>query len=97
MRLFGWVEPATLRLRTISDVALPGNTSRFDYVSLDADAYTALYVSHLGASQVVVVDTTTLTVEQTLDNVGIGTRRPGPSVDQQDLRGSDRQRPGSDL
>lgn len=29
-------KPAALGLRTIRDITLPGGTSRFDYVSLDA-------------------------------------------------------------
>ena len=44
------------------------NTSRFDYASLDPTRH-RLYVSHLGASQIVVVDTDGPTVERTLDNV----------------------------
>lgn len=58
----------TLGLRAISDIALPGDTSRFDYASLDASRH-RLFVSHLGASQIVVVDTDKLTVERTLDKV----------------------------
>lgn len=61
-------KPAALGLRTLRHITLPGDTSRFDYVSLDPTRR-RLYVSHLGASQIVVVDTTTLAVEQTLSGV----------------------------
>ena len=66
----GGTGPATgtLPLRTITDLDLPGNTSRFDYASLDTTRH-RLYVSHLGASQIVVIDTHGPTVERTLDNV----------------------------
>jgi hypothetical protein len=59
---------ATLPLRTVTDLNLPGDTSRFDYASLDTTRH-RLYVSHLGASQIVVVNTNGPTVERTLDNV----------------------------
>ena len=59
---------ATLPLRTVTDIGLPGDTSGFDYASLDTSRH-RLYVSHLGASQVVVVDTNGPTVERTLDHV----------------------------
>lgn len=45
-------------LRLVADLPLPGPTSRFDYQSLDA-AHHRLYISHLGAGTVVVVDTQT--------------------------------------
>jgi hypothetical protein len=57
-----------LPLRTVTDFDLPGNTSRFDYASLDATRH-RLYISHLGASQIVVVNTNGPAVERTLDNV----------------------------
>ena len=65
-----WTVSATspLPLRTVTDLDLPGNTSRFDYASLDTTRH-RLYISHLGASQIVVVDTDGPTVERTLDNV----------------------------
>src|SRR5215831_12291123 len=44
------------QLRTIRDVALPGDTSRFDYESFDPEAH-RLYIAHLGAGSVVVYDT----------------------------------------
>lgn len=58
----------TLPLRTVTDLVLPGDTSRFDYVSLDTTRH-RLFISHLGASQIVVVNTDGPTVERTLDNV----------------------------
>ena len=42
-------------LRTIRDVPLPGDTSRFDYESIDSQAQ-RLYIAHLGAGEVVVYD-----------------------------------------
>lgn len=45
-----------LPLEAVTDLALPGDTSRFDYASLDTDRH-RLFVSHLGADEVVVVDT----------------------------------------
>ena len=45
----------------VADVPLPGDTSRFDYQSLDAQAH-RLYIAHLGASQVIVFDTQSGTV-----------------------------------
>ncbi|GAC1317883.1 MAG: hypothetical protein NVSMB2_12130 [Chloroflexota bacterium] len=46
---------AQLTLSVVADRALPGNTSRFDYLSLDADAH-RLYIAHLGAGTLVVFD-----------------------------------------
>src|SRR5947209_3585978 len=43
-------------LRTLRDVPLPGDTSRFDYESIDPAAH-RLYIAHLGAGSVVVYDT----------------------------------------
>jgi hypothetical protein len=43
-------------VRTIRDVALPGDTSRFDYESVDPQTH-RLYIAHLGAGSVVVYDT----------------------------------------
>jgi DNA-binding beta-propeller fold protein YncE len=45
--------PATFT--TIQDVPLPGDTSRFDYESLDPGAH-RLYIAHLGAGTVPVYD-----------------------------------------
>src|SRR6266536_2395366 len=44
-----------LPLRAAGEIALPGDSSRFDYASLDA-ARGLLFVAHLGASEIVVVD-----------------------------------------
>ncbi len=64
----GAPKSGSLGLRTVTDVALPGDTSRFDYATLDASGH-RLFVSHLGASRIVMVDTDKLTVERTIDNV----------------------------
>jgi DNA-binding beta-propeller fold protein YncE len=44
-----------LGLRPVGQVALPGDSSRFDYASLDAGRG-LLFIAHLGASEVVEVD-----------------------------------------
>jgi YVTN family beta-propeller protein len=46
-----------LPLRIVADVPLPGGTSRFDYQSLDPATH-RLFIAHLGASLVTVVDVT---------------------------------------
>ncbi len=54
--------PATpLPLQSVMDLPLPGDTSRLDYASLDPDRH-LLFVAHLGANEVIVVDTETLQV-----------------------------------
>ncbi len=42
----------------VADVPLPGDTSRFDYESLDPDRH-LLFIAHLGASEVLAFDTQT--------------------------------------
>jgi DNA-binding beta-propeller fold protein YncE len=42
--------------RVLRDVRLPGDASRWDYLSYDSSAH-RLYIAHLGASEVVVFDT----------------------------------------
>src|SRR5215208_5780543 len=55
-------------LRAIVDVPLPGSASRFDYQSLD-EASGRLVIAHMGADQVVVVDTATRQVVGTIGDV----------------------------
>lgn len=50
---------------TITDIALPGDTSRFDYQSLDSQTG-LLFIAHLGASTVIVFDTRTAQVVATI-------------------------------
>jgi DNA-binding beta-propeller fold protein YncE len=50
--------PTALPLTLIGDVPLPGDTSRFDYESLDAGRH-LLFIAHLGQSEVLVFDTHT--------------------------------------
>src|SRR5262249_48799580 len=57
-----------LGLRHVADVPLPGGASRFDYLSLDPQAH-RLYLAHLGADAVVVVDTEAQTVVGTVRDV----------------------------
>ena len=52
------VAAATLPLTTVATVHLPGGSSRLDYASIDSQRH-RLYISHLGAGYVIVVDTTT--------------------------------------
>ena len=47
---------ATLPLHVVADVPLPGDTSRFDYESYDAQRH-LLFIAHLGASEVLAFDT----------------------------------------
>ncbi len=43
-------------LKAVADIPLPGTSSRFDYASLDPGAH-RLYMNHMGAGAVVVLDT----------------------------------------
>src|SRR6266849_5322128 len=54
--------------RTVRDVRLPGDTSRWDYEVYDP-ASRRLYIAHLGASQIVVFDTAGQRVAGTIDGV----------------------------
>ena len=47
--------PSNLPLRLVRDVALPGAAARFDYQDVDPDAR-RLYIAHLGADDIDVVD-----------------------------------------
>jgi DNA-binding beta-propeller fold protein YncE len=47
---------ASITFTTVADVPLPGSATRFDYQSLD-DAGGRLYLAHMGAGQVIAVDT----------------------------------------
>lgn len=51
-------EPRALPLKAVGSVALPGDTSRFDYASLDPAEH-LLFIAHLGASELIEVDTAT--------------------------------------
>jgi DNA-binding beta-propeller fold protein YncE len=71
--LFTWSTSALSSsplLRTIADIPLPGGASRFDYQSLDTQRG-RLFIAHMGAGQVVVVDVTAQTV------VGVIKELPG--------------------
>lgn len=57
-----------LPLRAVADVPLPGGTSRFDYQDVDA-GHRRLFVAHLGASRIDVVDLDTLQVVGGIDDV----------------------------
>src|SRR3989454_7161873 len=58
--------PAEAPLRVVADVPLPGSASRFDYQSL-APASGRLFISHMGAGQLVVFDVRARRVIANLD------------------------------
>ena len=57
-----------LPLTTVADVPLPGNATRWDYASLDAQRH-HLFLAHLGDSAVVVFDTSQRKVVATIPDV----------------------------
>ncbi|WP_330308450.1 MULTISPECIES: YncE family protein [unclassified Streptomyces] len=57
-----------LPLRPVTQVALPGNGSRFDYASLDPGRG-LLFIAHLGASQVIEVDVRANRVVRVIDGL----------------------------
>src|SRR5437868_5120097 len=74
LALAGLLCPGTLAQQlpadfyTVRDVPLPGDTSRWDYESLDAQTH-RLYVSHLGAGTIAVYDIGTGSVIGEIRNV----------------------------
>src|SRR4051812_7222622 len=58
----------SLPLRTIADIPLSGSTSRFDYQSLDSTR-NQLYIAHMRANLVTVVDVKSQTVITDIQNV----------------------------
>src|SRR5215218_3398325 len=60
--------PDALGLRQIAEIPLPGNTSRWDYQSLDP-ASGRLYLAHLGASSVTVFNIASQRVEATIGDI----------------------------
>lgn len=59
---------APLPLRAAAEIALPGDSSRFDYASLDSDRG-LLFIAHLGASEVIEVDIRAGRVLRTIPNL----------------------------
>lgn len=57
-----------LPLRLVKEIALPGDSSRFDYASLDTDRG-LLFIAHLGASQVIEVDVRADRVVRTINGL----------------------------
>jgi DNA-binding beta-propeller fold protein YncE len=57
-----------LSLRPVGEIPLPGDNSRFDYASLDAQRG-LLFVAHLGASEVVEIDVNAGRAVRTIPNV----------------------------
>lgn len=55
-------------LQHVADIPLPGDTSRFDYQSLDPTTG-RLYISHMDAGQLLVFDTKAQTVVGTVDDL----------------------------
>jgi YVTN family beta-propeller protein len=64
--LLAQVQPATFA--TVRDVPLPGDTSRFDYVSLDPGSH-RLVIAHLGAGTIPVYDIASGAVNGEVQNV----------------------------
>jgi len=62
------VSAASLPLRPAGEVPLPGDSSRFDYESLDTKRG-LLFIAHLGASEVVEVDVHAARVVRTIPNI----------------------------
>src|SRR5438094_9362906 len=65
----GAIPPASTAeapLRAVTDVPLPGSASRFDYQSLEPESG-RLFISHMGAGQLVVFDVRAANVIGTLD------------------------------
>jgi hypothetical protein len=60
--------PSALPLRISGELALPGDHSRFDYASLDADGG-LLFIAHLGAGEVLEVDVRAHRVVRTIRNL----------------------------
>src|SRR6266700_8363868 len=58
----------TLPLRHVGEVALPGDSSRFDYATLDPGRG-LLFIAHLGAGQVIEDDIHTPHVIRTIPNL----------------------------
>lgn len=58
----------SLPLRAVGEIPLPGDNSRFDYASLDAQRG-LLFFAHLGASEVVEVDARAGQVVRTIPNI----------------------------
>lgn len=59
---------APLPLRSIGEVPLPGDNSRFDYASLDVQ-HGLLFIAHLGAGEVVEVDVRAKHVVRIIPNI----------------------------
>lgn len=57
-----------LPLQVVADVPLPGDTSRFDYESLDPATH-RLFIAHLGASQIIVFDSLAQRVVATIPSI----------------------------
>ncbi len=60
--------PVELPLRAVGELLLPGDSSRFDYASLDAERG-LLFIAHLGASEIIEVDVRTGRVVRTIAGI----------------------------
>lgn len=63
---------ATIGLKYVTDIPLPGGTLRFDYQSID-EVGRRLYISHMGANLVTVFDLNSRTVTKNMSGI------PGPT------------------
>ena len=59
---------STLPLTQVNQMSLPGDTSRMDYASLDPQAH-QLFVAHLGADQIIQIDTQSGAVTRVIDGI----------------------------
>lgn len=59
---------SSLPLRSVAEIALPGDNSRFDYESLDVGRR-LIFIAHLGASEVIEVDIGTGRVVRTIPDL----------------------------
>ncbi|MFF4041223.1 YncE family protein [Streptomyces sp. NPDC001816] len=64
----GQAPKVALPLRPVKEIALPGDSSRFDYASLDPDRG-LLFIAHIGASQIIEVDVHRDRVVRTIDEL----------------------------
>jgi len=60
---------SNLPLRVVTDLRLPGDTSRFDYESYDGSRH-RLFIAHLGQNEVLVVDTEARKVMSRIGGIG---------------------------
>src|SRR5713226_4233256 len=63
-----YAQSTSVTLQKLADYPLPGDTSRYDYLTFDPTSH-RLYIAHLGQGVVHVFDTQTHTLVGTVDDV----------------------------